>query len=63
MTTDEEKAGKLQAGMENLSEEGRAYIKTMADSLLVYQNSPDSSAALRQPVKTPPEAAERESLH
>jgi hypothetical protein len=43
MEKGEKKAGKLKAGMENLSENGRAYIKNMTKAMLFYQNSLISS--------------------
>jgi hypothetical protein len=59
------KAGELQAGMGNLSEEGRDYITTMVRAMLSYQNSldlPGETAAGRPgKAKNAPEAREPES--
>jgi hypothetical protein len=65
MKKNTEKAGKLRAGMGNLSEKGRDYITNMVRAMLFYQNSlvsPGETAA-GQPdkAKNAPEAREPES--
>jgi hypothetical protein len=59
MEKGEEKDEKLKAGMENLSAEGRVYIKNLMEAMFLYQNSLVSPGVAGQPdrVKTPPDAA------
>jgi hypothetical protein len=66
MKKDERKIDRLKAGMENLSEAGRAYIKNMAEALLAYQNSPGSPGAAvnatGRPGRRKTPSAEREGV-
>jgi hypothetical protein len=59
MKKGEKKDEKLKAGMENLSDEGRVYIKDLTKAMFLYQNSLVLSGAAKQPggAKTPPETA------
>jgi hypothetical protein len=50
-------------GIENLSDEGRVYIKNLTEAMFLYENSLVSSGVARQPdeAKTLPDTAELES--
>ncbi|MDR1970820.1 MAG: hypothetical protein LBQ46_02760 [Treponema sp.] len=64
MKRNAKKAGELQAGMGNLSEEGRDYITTMVRAMLSYQNSldlPGETAAGPDKAKNAPGVREPES--
>jgi hypothetical protein len=62
MKKGEKKSEKMKVGMENLSEEGRIYIKNLTEAMVLYQNSLvlSGAAAAGRPdkAKTPPDAAE-----
>jgi hypothetical protein len=62
MKKGEKKDEKLKAGMENLSDEGRVYIKNLTEAMLAYQSSLAAFGVAGPPGKatTLPGAAELE---
>jgi hypothetical protein len=66
MENGEKNAEKLKAGMENLSKNGRDYIKNMIKTMLFYQNSLISSCGTisgrPDKRKPPPDTGEPEDV-
>jgi hypothetical protein len=63
MKKGEKKAEKLKAGMENLSDAGRVYIKNLTEAMFLYQNSLVSAGVAGPPAeaKTLPDTTELEN--